>query len=84
MIYKVFTVFDSKTEAYMRPFFCQTKGEAIRIFSDTVNQDDTQFWRHPGDFSLFEVGEYDDQHADLRSITPVCLGVAIEYKESEK
>lgn len=39
---KMFAVYDQKAEAYMNPFVMQTKGQAIRAWSDTVNSDYTQ------------------------------------------
>ena len=57
---KVFTVYDSKAEAYMQPFYMQTTGQALRAFEDTVNDPDHQFHKHPADFTLFELGIFND------------------------
>lgn len=56
------TVYDSKAEAYLRPFFAQSKGAAIRSLTDTVNsQDDgNMVAMHPEDYSLFVVGSWDE------------------------
>lgn len=62
---KFFTVYDSKTEVYLQPFLMQTKGAAIRAFADTVNDQSSQFAKHPEDFTLFEIGEYDDSTANM-------------------
>lgn len=80
MISKVFTVYDSKTEAYLSPFFMPAKGAAIRAFSDLVNDSNHQFGKHPSDYILFELGSYDDSSAsfDLYS-APVSLGVGVEF-----
>jgi hypothetical protein len=81
MIYKIFTVYDSKLEAYLQPFFMQSKGAAIRAFSDSSNDTQTQFSKHPGDFTLFEIGEYDDQNGNLKNYaSKVNLGTALEHK----
>jgi len=83
-ILKVFTVYDSKSDAYMQPFFMQTKGQAVRAFSDTVNDPKHQFYKHAEDFTLFELGSFDELSAlfDLH-LTPVSLGCAIEYKKQQ-
>lgn len=82
MIAQIFTVYDSKTEAYLPPFFTQTKGAAIRMFEDTCNDQEHQFYRHSEDFTLFQLGSYDDQIAsfDLYE-TPSPIGKAIEFKK---
>lgn len=82
---KAFTIYDTKLEAYMQPFFMTSKGQALRAFSDTVNDQSTQFAKHPEDFTLFEIGEYDDSNAQLTSHkTPISLGLAIEYANTSK
>ncbi len=56
------TVKDRAADAYGRPMFVPSVGVAIRSFSDEVNRDDTenQLNRHPDDFDLYELGEFDD------------------------
>jgi len=80
MVVKVFAIYDSKSEAYMSPFFLQTKGQAMRAFADSVADPKTQFHNHPGDFTLFEIGEYDDQKGWLKSHeAKINLGSALEF-----
>lgn len=58
------TVLDDKTAQYGRPFFEASSGSAIRAVSDEVNgrnQGDSPISRHPGDFSLFVLGEFDTE-----------------------
>lgn len=82
MVSKVYTVYDSKVEAYMQPFLMQTKGQAIRAFSDSVNDESTQFFKHPEDFTLFEIGEYDDASGVYKMHDArISLGVAIEFRK---
>lgn len=81
MIYKVFTVYDSKVEAYMSPFMMQSKGQAIRSFGDECNNSDSMFCKHPEDFTLFEIAEYDDQLGvyNMHDVK-IPLGTALENK----
>jgi len=82
MVEKVFCVYDSKAEAYMRPFLDQSTGAAMRSFSDEVNSDskESMLATHPEDFTAFELGSWDDEKSvfDLH-ITPISLGLAIEF-----
>lgn len=85
MILKIFTVFDSKAEAYLPPFFLGSTGLAIRSFTDTVNGTDNNIAQHPEDYTLFELGEYDDANAIINQYsTPKSLGVAIEFKTQQE
>ena len=83
MIVKMFSVYDSKVKSYAQPFFAPTKGAAIRMFSDLVADSSTMVAKHPGDFTLFEIGSYDDQTAGVVAlITPESCGLALDYVQS--
>lgn len=76
---KIFTVFDSKAEAYLQPFFMQSKGKAIRAIQNTLEDPNTDLSKYPEDFTLFEIGEYDDQDASITMLeAKVNLGNCLE------
>lgn len=60
MVTKVFAVYDKKAEAFMAPFVYPAVGQALRAFSDTCNNPESVFFRHPADFDLYELGVFDD------------------------
>ena len=76
---KVFAVRDSKAEAYMNPFFMRSRGEALRAFVSGVNDPQTQLCKFPADFTLFEIGEFDEESGDLVMLPTgkVSLGLAL-------
>lgn len=77
---KVFTVYDSKVKAYLSPFFHATAGSAIRAWETTIQDKDCPFARHPGDYTLFEIGVYDDETANLEMLKAhLNLGTALQY-----
>lgn len=80
---KMFVVYDSKAEAYNSPFFLKSRGEALRGWSDTVNDPQTMFYKHPSDFTLFEMGEFDENTGEIRIYeAKASLGTALEFKKS--
>lgn len=83
MIHRIFTVFDCKAEAYLTPFFMQTKGAAIRAFTDAVNEPGHTFNKHPEDYTLFEIGKWNDERAEFTTehMTPTPLGKGLEFLE---
>jgi len=84
MIHKAFTIYDTKTEAYLRPFFCIRTPEAIRTFTDAVNDTNSPFYKHSEDFFLYEIGTWDDNLAELTRCAPINLGcAALLIKESD-
>lgn len=81
MNFKAFSVFDQKAECYMLPFFMGTKGQAIRSFQDCLKNQEHQFSKYPEDFTLYEIGEYDDSKALLSPHDKkISLGTALELK----
>jgi len=62
---RVFSVYDHKAKAYLPPFFMGEQGQAIRSFKDAVNSDGHQFCRHPEDYTLFEIGDFNDSTGEL-------------------
>ncbi len=81
---KVFSIFDAKVSAYMQPFFSRTAGEATRAFADLVGEAQHPVAKHPGDYTLFELGEFDDQTGVLTShVAPLNLGTALSYRPQQ-
>ncbi len=77
---KIYTVFDSKPHAYLPPFFMKSNGEAVRAFSDTVNNPESSFNKHPEDYTLFELGNYDESTGKIETFDAmVALGNAVEF-----
>lgn len=74
----IFTIYDSATEAYMRPFFAQSPGQALRMFIDDVQEEGTPCNKHPEDYALFEIGIFDDSTSEIINCKPICLQRAHE------
>lgn len=69
----VYSVFDSKLASFGRPWFEMKDASAIRVFSDAVNDGsnpNNQWFKHPEDFSLFFIGEFNDENGALSSSRP--------------
>ena len=79
----VYSVYDSKAEAFLPPFFLPMEGQALRIFQNTANNKDHDFGRNPMDYTLFKLGEFDDDNGLLVPLTtPKNLGSAEEHKNA--
>lgn len=69
MIHKIFAIHDEKAGCYLPPFVLHAIGMATRAFSDACNDLNHQFGQHPADYTLFQIGDYDDEHAHLTQDT---------------
>ena len=65
----IFAVRDVKSDAFGQPFVSKHVGLAVRGLTDAVNdpQKQSDIARHPEDFSLYEIGQYDDQTGTIES-----------------
>ena len=82
MNHLLFTVYDEKAEIFLPPFFVPTIGLATRAFADCVNAPDHQFGKHPHDYSLFQLGHFDDHTAEMVAADKKSLGNGVEYVET--
>lgn len=53
-------IYDTASQLFGRPFFVAATGQATRSFRDEINKPDTEFGRHPDDYSLYHFGTFDD------------------------
>lgn len=73
MKHNVYVVFDQAAGAFLPPWCMHSDAMASRVFGDCVNSKDHQFAAHPGDYSLYRVGEFHDSNAQLVATIPIHL-----------
>lgn len=78
MMTQAYSVFDRAVRAYLPPFFARSRGEAIRSFSDAVNDAKHQFHVHAADYSLWQVAVFDDASGVCESMEPERVITAVE------
>lgn len=65
MIFNVYAIFDSKGKFYGNPFYRGHNGEALRQFSDMVQDSGSIYSKHPEDYSLYRLGTFDTNEGSL-------------------
>lgn len=79
----IFSVYDSAAEAFLPPFFVPAIALAIRTFKQTANTPEHHFNQHPSDFTLFELGTFDQSTGAITThATPTSHGLAITHIEA--
>lgn len=74
-----FAVHDAASGLYGTPMFLISKGLALRSFSDECNNPQSIINKHAGDYTLFQIGEYDEESGVMTPITPLSCGNAVEF-----
>jgi len=84
MILFVVCVKDRAADVFNRPFFVPHRNVAIRDFTDEVNRvaGDNQLNKHPDDFDLYLLGEYDDSRGAFVNNEPQVLVRAKDVLQS--
>lgn len=76
----VFAVYDEKAAAFAAPFCLTSKGLAVRSFADAVADKNTQLAKHPGEYKLYLLAEYDDNSGAFVSLPqPEFLSCGSEF-----
>jgi hypothetical protein len=60
MLLNVYSVYDSKAQAYLQPFQATNAAIATRMIMDALQQKDHMFHQHAADFTLQEIATFDD------------------------
>ncbi len=82
MIYKVYTVFDSKSDEFKPPFFCKSPGEATRIMKNLLADKSHDFYKYANEFILFELGTYDDSLGKFENlVAPLSISLLSVFCE---
>lgn len=82
---KVYTVYDSAVQAYDKPFVLRNKGEALRSWQEVANNKETMICKRPSEFTLFEIGEWDDLTGVISLYeTKMSLGLAADFQKASQ
>lgn len=81
---EIYSVYDRKAQLYGTPFYASQEGIAIRSFSRAVNDPSLDMCLFPEDFTLYELGRFDDESA-IFELNPmpraVCSAASVKMKE---
>ena len=81
MTLNVVSIRDSKSGIFSRPFFVPHIGVGRRMFGDLAVDVQTDVGKHPEDYALYHLGDYDDVSGALVSNSqPVFVANAVEFK----
>lgn len=79
---KIFSVRDTRLGIYMQPIFMQHVGQVVRSWEEMVNDPKTTLCKHPSDYSLYELGEFDEDAGTFAAL-PVhkLIATAKEFRK---
>lgn len=75
---KIYAVRDAAVEAFLQPFFSPTDASAVRSLTIVVNDEKHEFYKHAADYSLWDLGDFDDTSGVLTPTVPIKRIVSCE------
>lgn len=78
----MFSVQDAAADAFIRPFCFPAVGLAHRSFADEVNRNsaDNSMYQHPDDYSLWRIGEFDEDSGIITPCQPERIAAGSQVK----
>jgi hypothetical protein len=76
----IFAILDQKAEAFLQPFFAATTALAFRNCNKACRNPESPFAQFPTDFTLYCIGEFDDESGALTPYAPMKnLGSMLQF-----
>jgi hypothetical protein len=80
---KIYSIYDKASEAFSPPIFLPADGIALRQVQDSVADPQSPMHKHPEDFELYRLGEFDQEKGKLKTYQPQKLIDAVKFREEE-
>lgn len=68
---RVYSIYDVKSLSYSPPYLAATDGVAVRMFKEVVDDVNSMVGKHPGDFKLYCIANFDDARGLVLAIAPM-------------
>lgn len=82
MITKIFSIYDEATATFMLPFYSPQTASAVRLVVVQLKDTNSMLSQHPIDYTLYEMGTFDDQLGIIIPLEPMALiGKLVDYLE---
>ncbi len=76
---QIFTIRDSKAEAYLQPFYAMNVGLAVRMITESAQDQGTMLYKYPSDFELFSIGSFDEHTGIITGSPHVSIGKIVDF-----
>ena len=69
----LYSIFDTKSGVFDRPFCAVSDGAATRAFGDMCKEPESVIGKHPDDFALYRVGSWNNVDAQITVEPKECM-----------
>lgn len=75
-------VYDTKSKMHTQPVPCRTIEEGIRSFKATVLTEKHDFNTFAEDYSLWQIGTFDQESGHIEPMRPIQVAQALEFRKN--
>lgn len=83
MITHTVAIKDRALDAFLPPWNVPSLGAAIRAFQDEINNPQGQMFKHPDDYDLYEVAQWDDHTGKFTPQEPTRIAIGKQLRQPE-
>lgn len=80
---RIYSIYDTKLQAFFSPFTAQNDEVAKRNFESLANDEQSRIAMHPSDYQLINVGTWNDATGIVEPDDHKNLGFASEYQRDQ-
>ncbi len=80
----IYSIFDTASGLYSRPFFSTSDALAKRDFGNIATDAEHPIGMHPEDYTLFRLGVFDDNRGELHNEPNESIATALECVSSAR
>lgn len=85
MVMVMGSVYDSKVKVWSQPHLFVNRGAMLRAWEEAANDPQSPFSKHPADFTMFVVGEWNDETGQAVMFhAQESLGTALQFKRDQQ
>lgn len=78
------SIYDKRAQEFGPPMCQHTLGTAERMFQDVVNDPQSPVSKHPEDYALFQIGEFESATGMSKATEPNLLCNAIQLLQNKQ
>lgn len=80
MKFNIYTIFDSKANAYIRPEYRRSDEEMFAAIYETAKNPESGFHKHPDDYTVYRLGTFDEENAVIEYTGPQAIGTVLDIR----
>lgn len=80
MKFNIYTIFDAKAQAYLRPEYRRSDEEMFAAIYETAKDQNSGFYKHPDDYTVYKLGTFDESNAEIEYHGPHSIGTVLDIR----